>query len=56
MTVKQISNTERYMGLSTDAKPTSCLVGALFWEYDTGNLFVTPDGGTTWAEYPQPNL
>uniref|UniRef100_A0A6M3LIG0 Photosynthesis system II assembly factor Ycf48/Hcf136-like domain-containing protein n=1 Tax=viral metagenome TaxID=1070528 RepID=A0A6M3LIG0_9ZZZZ len=56
MTVRLFANTKRYIGLSSDTKPTSCLVGAFFWEYDTGNLFVTPDGGTTWAEYTQPNL
>jgi hypothetical protein len=35
----------RWIGLSTDTKPTSGIpVGATYLEYDTGKLYTTPDG------------
>lgn len=50
MTVTRIGSLEnRFIGLSTDTKPSSCQIGATFLEYDMQRLFVTPDGGTTWT-------
>ena len=54
MTVKQLAyKAEKYIGLSTDTKPTAALnnthVSATFLEYDTGKLFITHDG-TNWVE------
>ncbi len=35
----------RFIGLSTDTKPTSGIpTGATYLEYDTGKLYTTPDG------------
>jgi hypothetical protein len=39
----------RWIGLSTDTKPTGVPVGATCLEFDTGKLFTTPDGGTNWV-------
>ncbi len=50
MTVVLSTNTARYIGLSTDAKPTGVDVGSTFWEYDTGKTYATYDG-TNWALY-----
>jgi len=50
MTVTRIGSLEnRFIGLSTDTKPTSCQVGATFFEYDMLRMFTTPDGGTVWT-------
>jgi hypothetical protein len=50
MSVTRIGSLEnRFIGLSTDTKPTTCQIGATFLEYDMQRLFVTPDGGTTWT-------
>ena len=38
------SMNNRFVGLSTDTKPTGAQVGATCWEYDTGKLYSTPDG------------
>src|SRR6056297_2414234 len=55
MTVKRIAS-NRFIGLSTDTKPTGVPVGATFFEYDYQRLFVAFDGDT-WtlksaSEYP----
>ena len=39
----------RFIGLSTDTKPTTCQIGATFHEFDTGKLYESPDGGTNWV-------
>jgi len=50
MAVTRIGSLEnRFIGLSTDTKPTTCQTGATFWEFDTGKLYSTPDGGTNWV-------
>ncbi|MCK9437459.1 MAG: hypothetical protein M0Q12_09650 [Synergistaceae bacterium] len=50
MAVTRIGSLEnRFIGLSTDTKPTTCQIGATFLEYDMQRLFVSPDGGTTWT-------
>ena len=50
MAVTRIGSLEnRFIGLSTDTKPTTCQIGATFWEFDTGKLYSTPDGGTNWV-------
>ena len=38
------SMNNRFIGLSTDTKPTDINAGATFYEYDTGKLYITPDG------------
>jgi len=44
MAVTRIGNLgNRFIGLSTDTKPTTCQIGATFLEYDTGKLYQTPD-------------
>ena len=40
MTVKRIHEEPKYVGLSTDTKPTDALVGSEFFEYDTKNTYV----------------
>lgn len=40
MTTKRIHSIERYIGLSTDTKPTDAMVGSEFYEYDTKNTYV----------------
>ena len=40
----------RWIGLSTDTKPTSDIPnGATYFEYDTGKLYTTPNGGANWV-------
>lgn len=49
MTVYRISSTKKFIGLSTDTKPTSEIPpGSTFFEYDTGVMFVCYDG-TLWT-------
>lgn len=49
MTVQAIgAMNNRFLGLSTDTKPTSVNAGATFLEYDTGKLYMSPDG-TNWV-------
>jgi len=48
MTVLKEASIERYIGLSTDTKPTGVRIGSTFLEYDTGALYVTYDG-TNWT-------
>src|SRR3990167_808600 len=55
MAVKKLVSPERFVGLSTDTKPTdgatSVRPGATFLEYDTGALYVNYDG-TNWVVKP----
>jgi hypothetical protein len=48
MAVTRELGVERFIGLSSDSKPTSVLIGSTFTEYDTGNIYKTYDG-TNWA-------
>jgi hypothetical protein len=41
----------RYIGASTDTKPTVCGVGSICYETDTGAEYITADGGSTWVQY-----
>jgi len=41
---------QRFIGLSTDTKPTSVPKGSYYWCYDTGILLKTYDG-TNWIAY-----
>ncbi len=49
MAVYEIGTIEKYLGLSSDTKPTGVPVGSTFLETDTKNLFVTYDG-TNWSQ------
>ena len=48
MAIKKITTISRYIGLSTDTKPTSAPVGSTFYEHDTKATYVTYDG-TNWS-------
>ncbi len=48
MAVKKEATISRWIGLSTDTKPTSVPVGSTFFEYDTKLLCITYDG-TNWV-------
>lgn len=50
MTVKLITVTRNFMGLSTDTKPTGVEPGSEFWCYDTNITFKTYDGDN-WEPY-----
>lgn len=51
MTVIYETRIKRFVGLSTDTKPTDDVpVGSYYWAYDTGTLFKTYDG-TNWVAY-----
>jgi hypothetical protein len=49
MAVKFIAAIQRFVGLSTDAKPTGVPVGSTFFEYNSHVLYITYDG-TNWAK------
>lgn len=51
MTVRKESTIHRYIGASTDSKPTSIPAGSTFYEYDTALLYITYDG-TNYAVKP----
>lgn len=44
MAVTLITKKNEYIGLSSDTKPTSVLVGSTFYAYDTGIKYITYDG------------
>jgi len=48
MTVKSLQAIIRFIGLSTDIKPTSVVIGSTFYAYDTELMYITPDG-TNWV-------
>lgn len=50
MAVKLMTTIQRWVGLSTDTKPTGVAVGSTLLEYDTKLLFITYDG-TNWTKY-----
>jgi len=49
MTTYLITNTRKFIGLSSDSKPNGVPVGSTFLEYDTQSFYITPDGGNTWT-------
>ena len=49
MAVKLIRAIQRWIGLSTDTKPTGVPVGSTFLEYDSHDLYITYDG-TNWIK------
>ena len=58
MTVARIVTPNKWMGLSTDTKPTMATnsrarIGDTFYEWDTGELFISYDG-TNWVEKLDP--
>lgn len=48
----KVTNTHWYVGAAADTKPTSCPSGSTCYEYDTGALYTTYNGGTNWVEKP----
>jgi hypothetical protein len=50
MTVALETTIKRFIGLSTDSKPTGVPNGSYFWAWDTGTLFKTYDGDN-WMAY-----
>lgn len=48
MANKYITTIKRFTGLSTDTKPTDQPVGSTYLEWDTQNLYISPDG-TNWV-------
>jgi len=48
MAVLRVATIKRFIGLSTDTKPTDAPVGSTFYEYDTNLMCVTYDG-TNWT-------
>jgi len=50
MTVRLEATIKRFIGLSTDTKPTGVPPGSYFWCHDTGTLLKTYDG-TNWIAY-----
>jgi len=50
MGVKMETTIQRFVGLSTDTKPTGVPVGSTFYEYNTRTYYITYDG-TNWATY-----
>ena len=48
MAVTKEATIERWIGLSTDSKPTGVRIGATFYEYDTKLCYKTYDG-TNWS-------
>ncbi len=49
MAIGEIKTTNKYIGLSSDTKPTSVPVGSEFFETDTGDTYITYNG-TNWIE------
>jgi len=48
MAVRSLNNIQRFVGLSTDPKPTGVLVGSEFFESNTGRTYIAYDG-TNWV-------
>jgi len=49
MAVKLEDSVHRYIGLSTDTKPTGVRIGSTFYEYNTRSTYITYDG-TNWTK------
>ena len=52
MTVSYITTMKKFVGLSTDTKPTDVPIGSSFWCYDTGVMLKTYDG-TNWIAFSE---
>lgn len=53
MTVTMVTTIKRFVGLSTDTKPTTDIPpGSTFWAWDTGTMFRTYDG-TNWIAFSE---
>mgnify|MGYP001304087982 CR=1 FL=1 len=52
MTVYLETTKQRWVGLSTDVKPTSAPIGSEFWCWDTGVMFRCYDGAS-WIAYSE---
>lgn len=48
MAVKLIATIKRFIGLSTDTKPTDVAVGSTFFEYNTKDRYIY--NGTNWTK------
>jgi hypothetical protein len=51
-----LSTIKRFIGLSTEAKPTDCSDGSTFLETDTGNMYVFNKTSGSWALKEEANL
>ena len=49
MAVELIATIQRYVGLSTDTKPTGVPIGSEYLEYNSHVLYITYDG-TNWVK------
>jgi len=49
MSVTLITTIKRFIGLSSDAKPSAVPAGSTFFAYDLQNMYITPDDGSTWV-------
>lgn len=50
MAVKLITTVKRWVGLSTDTKPTGVPIMSEFYEYNRRRIYVSYDG-TNWTRY-----
>ena len=50
MAVKLVTTIQRWVGLSTDTKPTGVQVGSTFYEFNSHITYITYDG-TNWVKY-----
>mgnify|MGYP001384025132 CR=1 FL=1 len=50
MSVKLETTIQKYIGLSSDTKPTNVKIGSIFYAYDTGVWYKCYDG-TNWVVY-----
>lgn len=48
MTVKLVTTVQKFIGVSTDAKPADAPVGSTFYELNTGEAFIFD--GSNWVE------
>ncbi len=48
-------HTNRYIGASSDNKPTGVPVGSTFFETDTGSMYICSDG-STWVVFNNTNV
>lgn len=55
MSVTLITSIKRFVGLSTDTKPSAVPAGSTYFAYDTQAMYITPDDGSTWVLKSMPD-